>query len=108
MDKVEFFRDYLQKKPRDRFAMYSLALELAKKQDWGAAETAFHDLLGAHPHSGAGHYQLGMTLSAQDKVEQALSAWRAGLVALKGSNDAEARRSIVEIEAAIEDALDDL
>ncbi len=108
MDKVAFFADYLAKKPGDRFAMYSLALELAKTERWNDAEQAFGSLLEVHPQSGAGHYQLGMLLSAQEKHEAALAAWRQGLALLKGSSESEARRSIVEIEAAIEDLLDDM
>ena len=108
MDRVAFFTDYLSTKPQDRFAMYSLALELVKIEAWDRAESAFRALLEAHPQSGAGHYQLGMLYQAQERYEEALSAWRAGLELLKGSQETEARRSIVEIEAAIEDVLDEL
>lgn len=102
MDKVALYRDYLKKKPGDRFAMYSLALELKKAGD-SAAEEAFRELLREHPTSGAGHYQLGLLLAALGREDDARSAWEAGLEALQGVRDPEARRSIGEIEGALDD-----
>jgi predicted Zn-dependent protease len=52
MDRVAFFRDYLQTKPDDRFARYSLALELKKAGQLDEAEAELRTMLAAHPQSG--------------------------------------------------------
>ncbi len=108
MNRIDVFRDYLLQKPGDRFAMYSLALELCKAERWTEAEAAFQELIAAHPQSGAGHYQFGMLYRAQERYTEALAAWNQGLAALQGTTDREAMRSIAEIEAAIEEVEDEL
>lgn len=108
MDKVKMFADYLVKKPGDRFAMYSLALELKKAERFDEAETAFVALLEAHPQSGAGHYQHGLLLKERGQLERAQSVWEAGLAALRGTTDPEGRRSIGEIQQSLDEIEDDL
>ncbi len=103
MEAIETYLKYLQKKPGDRFAMYSLALSYKKAGRVDEAEAAFQDLLALHPHSGAGHYQHGLLLSEEERDEDALAAWNAGLAALKGVNEPGARRSFSEIQSAIDD-----
>jgi tetratricopeptide (TPR) repeat protein len=103
MDRVTFFRDYLVTHPRDRFAAYSLALELKKAGRLEESEEAFRDLLAEHPHSGAGHYQLGLMLQEQERLDEAREAWEAGLQALRSQTDADARRSRSEIQGALDD-----
>lgn len=102
MDRIATFRAYLRDRPNDRFAMYAIALELKKAGDVDAAEAAFRELLAAHPASGAGHYQLGELYREHGREEEAVAAWRAGLEALEGLDDVEARRSRSEIETALD------
>ncbi len=102
MNRVDALRAWLDRKPGDRFAMYSLALELKKAGD-PEAEAAFRRLLAAHPTSGAGHYQLGLLLLEQGREADARAAWEEGLAALRGARDPEARRSLAEIEDALAD-----
>lgn len=103
MDRIETFRRYLLDKPGDRFAMYSLALELKKAGRFEEAVAAFEALLAAHPTSGAGHYQLGELYREHGDDERAAAAWRTGLEALRGATDPEARRSISEIQGALDE-----
>jgi tetratricopeptide (TPR) repeat protein len=102
LDRIETFRRWLVDKPGDRFAMYSLALELKKAGRFDEALEAFGALLAAHPTSGAGHYQLGELFREQGDEARAAAAWRVGLEALRGAQDPEARRSISEIQAALD------
>ncbi len=97
------YRTYLEKKPGDRFAMYSLALALKKAGDINGAEMAFQELLDIHPLSGAGHYQHGLLLHEAGRDADAIAAWKRGLDALRGVNDPEARRSQSEIQGALDD-----
>lgn len=102
MDRIEAFRALLDKKPDDRFALYSLAFELKKAGRADEALTAFAELLRRHPTSGAGHLQRGMLLQDLGREDDARRAWEEGLAALEGCDDAEARRSVGEIEAALD------
>ena len=101
-DRISMYRAYLDKKPNDRFALYSLAFELGKAGHITEAEHAFADLLDKHPQSGAGHFQLGSLLEADGREDEARVAWERGLAALEGCDDPEARRSRVEIQAALD------
>lgn len=102
---LEHYRSWLTKKPGDRLAMYGLALELKKAGRHDEAVEAFQALLTTHPQSGAGWFQFGQLYEMAGEEETAIATWRQGLETLQGSTDAEALRSIGEIEAAI-DALE--
>ena len=106
MDRIAFFRDHLADAPTDRFARYSLALELKKAGDPVEAEAQLRILLEHHPHSGAGHLQLGQLLEEQERLEDAQQAYEAGLEALAGLRDAEARKARSELQQAV-DAVED-
>jgi predicted Zn-dependent protease len=99
--RIPTLRAWLADRPDDRFARYSLALELKKAGRVDEAMTELRDLLARHPASGAGHYQLGLWLLEADRPDEARAAWEAGLAALFGVEDPEARRSIREIDAAL-------
>jgi predicted Zn-dependent protease len=101
MDALTTFRDWLAKKPDDRFARYGLALELKKAGRPDEALAELRELLRRHPRSGAGHYQHGLLLLELDRVDDARAAWEAGLAALEGVSEPEAQRSAREIETAL-------
>ena len=101
MDRIAHFEEHLSRRPDDRFARYSLALELKKAGRHDDAVSAFAELLRRHPQSGAGHYQLGLLWQERGDDERARAAWEVGLEALASANDPEAKRSIREIEGAL-------
>jgi tetratricopeptide (TPR) repeat protein len=108
---IERFRSYLDSNPGDRFALYSLALALNKAGRPDDAVPVFAELLQHHPHSGAGHLQLGMLHHKAKRYAQAQAAWEAGLSSLQGVGGPDARKARTEIQAALddlEDLLDDL
>lgn len=102
MRMIEHYRSWLENKPEDRLAMYGLALELKKAGRLDEAVQAFEALLAVHPQSGAGWFQFGQLFEEAGDEDQALLTWRRGLERLQGSAEAEAQRSIREIEAAID------
>jgi tetratricopeptide (TPR) repeat protein len=106
MDRVRLYEEHLAKKPGDRFALYSLALEHKKAGDVAAADAAFQRLLAAHPQAGAGWYQYGLLFREQGDATRALAVWKRGLDSLKGATDAEARRSVGEIGRAVDELED--
>ena len=97
---------HLDNHPEDRFAMYSVALELKKAGEIELAKERFAKLLQVHPDSGAGHYQHGLLFAEIGEEQAAREAWQAGLDALTGLRSPEARRSISEIEAAMDELED--
>jgi tetratricopeptide (TPR) repeat protein len=105
-DRLALFRAHLEKNPNDRFALYSVALELKKSGEFEACASAFQRLLAAHPTSGAGWYQHGLVYRERGDIDTARNIWLGGLEALASAGDAEARRSIGEITRAL-DELDD-
>ena len=105
--RIDTLREYLAKKPGDRFALYSLALEHKKAGDVATAQQTFEDLLREHPTAGAGHYQYGILLTELGRRDEARAAFRAGLLALRDATEPEARRSFGEIERALDDLEED-
>lgn len=103
MSRVRLFEEHLAKKPGDRFALYSLALEHKKAGDVAAADAAFQRLLAAHPQAGAGWYQYGLLFREAGDEARAVAVWKRGIEALEGATDVEARRSRGEIERAIDE-----
>lgn len=101
MDRIAHLEEHLSRRPDDRFARYSLALELKKAGRHDDAVAAFAELLRRHPHSGAGHFQLGVLWQEAGDDDRARAAWEAGLAALSGVDDPEARRAVREIEGAL-------
>lgn len=103
MASIEQLEAWLVNKPADRFALYSLALELKKAGRIEEALDQFQRLLRAHPTSGAGHYQHGLLHQEGGDHEAAAAAWQAGLEALSGHSDPDSRRSRSEIQGALDD-----
>ena len=103
MASIEQLEAWLRDKPTDRFALYSLALELKRAGRTDEALARFAALLEAHPTSGAGHYQHGLLHRELGDMPSAKASWEAGLTALAGLQDADARRSRSEIQGALDD-----
>lgn len=59
-DRLTAARDYVSKKPTDRFGLYALAMELRKAQAWEECFSTFEALLHHHPDYGAGWYHFAM------------------------------------------------
>ena len=106
MDRIGSYEAWLETHPGDRFALYSLALELERAGRLSEAEARLRELLVLHPLSGPGHYRLGLLLQGAGRTDDARAAWTAGAVALVGATDNDARRSAAEIAREL-DLLDD-
>lgn len=100
-DRLAAARDYVAKKPNDRFGLYALAMELRKASAWDESFAAFERLLVAHPDYGAGWYHFAMARKESGDRPGAVDALKKGLEACKRSGDGKTR-------AEIEEALDEL
>ena len=109
-ERLEAARAYLQKKPNDRFALYSLAMELRKLSDWPACFAAFEDLLARHPDDAAGHYHYAVALRSSGDRDGALGIVTRGLEACARTGDAKTSAELDSLRASFanEDEDDDL
>lgn len=102
-DRLAAARDYVAKKPTDRFGLYALAMELRKAAAWNESFETFARLLAAHPDYGAGWYHYAMARKESGDRTGAVEALHEGLDACKRSGDGKTR---AEIEEALEELED--
>lgn len=99
-DRLAAAREYVSKKPTDRFGLYALAMELRKAKAWDECFPAFGRLLEHHPDYGAGWYHFAMARRESGDRAGAVAALRQGLDACKRSRDG---KTMAEIEEALEE-----
>ena len=99
-DRLTAARDYVSKKPTDRFGLYALAMELRKVKAWEECFAAFQTLLVHHPDYGAAWYHLGMAHKEAGDRAGSESALRSGLEACARSGDTKTR---AELQGALEE-----
>ena len=97
-DRLAFVRDYVAKKPADRFGLYTLGMELRKVKEWPECFATFETLLGPHAGNGPGDYAYGMAKKESGDRPGAAVVWRRGLDAI-GNTDP---KTHAELEEAIE------
>lgn len=98
-DRLAAARDYVAKKPSDRFGLYALAMELRKVQAFEECFAAFDTLLTHHPDYGAAYFHYGMSRQEAGQRARALETLRRGLDACDRSGDAKTRG---ELQSAID------
>lgn len=102
-DRLSAAREYVHRKPTERFGMYALAMELRKTRAWDECFPAFLDLLKHHPDYGAGWYHYAMARRESGDREGCVAALREGLGAAQRSGDSHSR---AEIQSALDELLD--
>ena len=105
-DRLAAARDYVAKKPTDRFGLYALAMELRKASRWEESFAAFTTLLEHHPDYGAGWYHYGATQKEAGNRPAATATLTQGLRACERSGDTKTRAEIQGLLDEIE-LLDD-
>ena len=93
-DRLTAARDYVAKKPTDRFGLYALAMELRKVRAWDECFGAFDALLRHHPDYGAGWYHFGMAKKESGDRAGCVAALNHGLAACARSGDTKTRAEI--------------
>lgn len=93
-DRLAAARDYVAKKPTDRFGLYALAMELRKARAWDECFQAFGALLQHHPDYGAGWYHLAMAKKESGDRPGCEDALNKGLAACARSGDTKTRAEI--------------
>ena len=93
-DRLTAAREYVAKKPTDRFGLYALAMELRKVRAWDECFSAFGTLLAHHPDYGAGWYHYAMARKESGDRAGCVEALNKGLAATMRTGDTKTRAEI--------------
>jgi len=90
MDKVAGLREILALDPRNSFARYGIAMELANRGEINAAMAEFDRLLADDPDYTPGYFMSAQTLAGAGKKPEAIDRLRAGIACAARSGNSHA------------------
>ena len=79
MDKIQGLKEILAVDPRNSFARYGLAMELATRGDTAAALAEFDTLLANDPGYAQGYFMAAQTLVRAGRKPEAVERLKAGI-----------------------------
>jgi predicted Zn-dependent protease len=100
MDKIAGLREILAVDPKNSFARYGLAMELAKRGETMAALAEFDTLQANDPDYTAGYFIAAQTLAGADRKPEAVERLKAGIGCAKRSGNSHA---LNEMQAMLEE-----
>jgi len=102
MDKIAGLREILTLDPKNSFARYGMAMELASRGETESALAEFDTLLANDPGYTAGYFMAAQTLSGAGRRAEAVERLKAGIgcAARNGNSHAlsEMQGMLVELE----------
>jgi len=90
MDKIAGLKEILALDPKNSFARYGIAMELAGRGEVGAALQEFDTLLANDPDYTAGYFMAAQTLAGAGKTGEAIERLKAGISCAARSGNAHA------------------
>jgi predicted Zn-dependent protease len=90
MDKVAGLREILALDPKNSFARYGIAMELANRGEINAAISEFDTLLADDPDYTPGYFMSAQTLAGAGRMPEAVGRLRAGIACAARSGNAHA------------------
>jgi len=79
MDKIAGLKEILALDPKNSFARYGIAMELAARAETAAAISEFDTLLANDPDYTAGYFMAAQTLSNAGRTQEAIERLKAGI-----------------------------
>lgn len=79
MDKISGLKEILALDPRNSFARYGIAMELAARGEKAAALAEFDTLLANDPDYTAGYFMVAQTLAGMGRKDEAIDRLKAGI-----------------------------
>jgi predicted Zn-dependent protease len=79
MDKIAGLNEILAMDPKNSFARYGIAIELAARGETAAAVTEFDTLLADDPDYTAGYFMAAQTLAKAGRTAEAIERLKAGV-----------------------------
>jgi len=103
MDKVAGLREILALDPKNSFARYGIAMELANRGETAAAIAEFDQLLAIDSEYTAGYFMAARTLAGAGKRAAAIERLREGIGCAKRSGNQHALSEMESMLAELED-----
>lgn len=100
MDKIEGLKEILELDPRNSFARYGLAMELAGCGQTAEALSEFDKLLAGDPGYTAGYFMAAQTLAAAGRAPEAIERLKKGIESAERSGD---RHAVSEMQAMLDE-----
>ena len=102
MDKLAGLREILALDPKNSFARYGIAMELASQGETNAALSEFDTLLAADPDYTAGYFMSAQTLAGAGRKPEAIERLRAGIACAARSGNSHALNEMQTMLGEIE------
>jgi predicted Zn-dependent protease len=100
MDKIAGLKEILELDPKNSFARYGLALELAGSGQTAKALAEFETLLANDPGYTAGYFMSAQTLAAAGRPQEAISRLKKGIESAERSGN---RHAVSEMQAMLDE-----
>ncbi|HND28642.1 MAG TPA: tetratricopeptide repeat protein [Myxococcota bacterium] len=101
-DRLSVARDYVAKKPADRFGLYTLAMELRKVQAWEECFATFDRLLELYPENGPGYYHYAKAKQESDDLAGARVLIERGIASTTKSGDGKTLAELKDLKLGLE------
>lgn len=98
MDRIEILKQLAGKNPKDSFALYGVAMEYARREEYDQAMEYFRKLWEVNPDYAAAYYHAGQVLAKMGKLAEARRVMETGIEVTSRLGDDHARS---ELEAAL-------
>ena len=100
MDKIDGLKEILALDPRNSFARYGIAMELAGRGETAAALAEFDTLLANDPDYTAGYFMAAQTLTSAGRPAEAIERLKAGIGCAARSGN---RHALSEMQAMLDE-----
>jgi predicted Zn-dependent protease len=100
MDKIAGLKQILALDPKNSFARYGIAMELANGGQTAAALSEFDTLLANDPDYTAGYFMAAQTLAAAGRSAEAIERLKAGIGCAARSGN---RHALTEMQAMLDE-----
>ena len=100
MDKIAGLKEILELDPRNSFARYGVAMELAGRGETAAALAEFDTLLANDPDYTAGYFMAAQTLAAAGRAQEARERLKQGIGCAASSGNSHA---VSEMQAMLDE-----
>jgi predicted Zn-dependent protease len=100
MDKIASLKEILEQDPKNSFARYGLAMELAGRGETEAAVSEFDTLLNSDPGYTAGYFMAAQTLVSAGRTQDAIVRLKQGIESAQFSGN---RHAASEMQAMLDE-----
>jgi predicted Zn-dependent protease len=100
MDKIAGLKEILELDPKNSFARYGLAMELAGRGDTAQALAEFDTLLANDPGYTAGYFMAAQTLASAGRTQEAVARLKTGIESAQVNGN---RHAASEMQAMVDE-----